>query len=196
MAKNRNPVLLYDRDAYRIPRTALKGRHSAGESFFTAFLQQTAAPEVFALCRDAENVQCFRADVAAQTRALIARPLGRMDIRPLSELGLLHLPYPGIAQEARLRSFLGDQLYALSGVTHTISSRETLTAIADCVTSPVAEFDAGICTSRCVHEALSGVLERTEQDLRQRLGARRFIRPLMPIIPLGIHAGTFAHSGT
>ena len=191
MAAPVNPVLFYHPDGYRVARQDLKGRHSAGESFLTAFLAQSEAAEVFALCGDKEVAQAFTADVAASERKLTAHPLGRMDAAALRQQGLLYLPHPGIAQEARLRSFLGDDAYALSGVTHTISSREILAGIADLVTAPVMPYDAVICTSRSVHDALSGVLTRCEDDLRARLGATHFTRPMMPVIPLGVHADRF-----
>lgn len=191
MAPPTNPALFYHPDGYRVARQDLKGRHSAGESFLTAFLAQSEAAEVFALCGDNDAAQAFKADVAASSRKLTAHPLGRMDTAVLRQQGLLYLPHPGIAQEARLRSFLGDDSYALSGVTHTISSREVLAGVADLVTAPVMPYDAVICTSRSVHDALSGVLARSEEDLRGRLGATRFTRPMMPVIPLGVHADRF-----
>jgi glycosyltransferase involved in cell wall biosynthesis len=186
-----NPVLLYNPDGYRVARQDLKGRHSAGESFLTAFLARQEAAEVFALCGDNDAAQAFKADVAASGRELTVHTLGRMDVAALRRQGLLYLPHPGIAQEVRLRSFLGDDAYALSGVTHTISSREILSGIADLAAAPTMPYDAVICTSRCVHDALSGVLAHSEEDLRARLGATRFTRPLMPVIPLGVHADRF-----
>lgn len=191
MARPVNPVLFYNPDGYRVTRTDLKGRHSAGEAFLTAFLALNEAAEVFALCGDKDAAQAFKADVAASGRKLTAHTLGRMDVAALRRQGMLYLPHPNIAQETRLRSFLGDDGYALSGVTHTISSREILSGIADLAAAPAMPFDAVICTSRCVHDALSGVLARSEEDLRARLGATRFTRPLMPVIPLGVHADRF-----
>jgi glycosyltransferase involved in cell wall biosynthesis len=191
-----NPVLFYHPDGYRVARHDLKGRHSAGESFLTAFLAQTQAPDVFGLCGDSESAKSFTADVAAGGRALTARPIGRLDVAALRQQALLYHPTPGIAQEARIRSFLGDDAYALSGVTHTISSREVLSGVADMLTAPVMPYDALICTSRCVYDALSGVLSRAEEDLRRRLAASKFIRPQMPIIPLGVHADRFKRDHT
>ena len=105
---------------------------------------------------------------------------------------MLNLPFPGLADEAALRSLLGDSAYALCGVTHTISSREVLNAVAAMATAPVMPWDALICTSRAVHAALCRVLDWTEENLRARLGATRFVRPMMPVIPLGVHAARFS----
>jgi starch synthase len=191
MIQQPNPVLLYHPDGYRVARKDLKGRHSAGESFLTAFLEHAAGPEVYALCIGNEGVEDFEQSVKASGRPLTARAVGRGEPEVLRRQGLLNLPYPGISEEARIRSFLGDDSYALCGVTHTISSREMLDSVADLLVAPVNAWDAVICTSRAVHDALSGLLGRAEDDLRARLGATKFSRPLMPIIPLGVHSQRF-----
>ena len=186
-----NPVLLYHPDGYQVARKDLKGRHSAGESFLTAFLQQAAEPEIYALCVGKDGAELFSQTVKTCGRPLTPRPIGRGDIEVLRRQGVLNLPAPGIAEEAGTRSFVGDDAYALCGVTHTISSREMLDAVAQTAVAPVMPWDALICTSSAVHEALSGVLSGVEEHLRQRLGATRFVRPMMPVVPLGVHASRF-----
>jgi glycosyltransferase involved in cell wall biosynthesis len=105
---------------------------------------------------------------------------------------LLHLPTAGLVEEARLRSFAGDDTYAICGVAHTISSRAVIDTVAQFATTPVQAWDALICPSRAVHSVLSGILANTEEQLRSRLGATTFTRPLMPVIPAGIHARRFS----
>lgn len=192
-----NPVLFYHPDGYQVARQDLKGRHSAGESFLTAFLQQAEEMEVFALCAGKDGPAAFTQAVKEAARPpgspLTARPLNRGDVEVLRRQGVLNLPAPGLDSEAETRAFLGDDAYAVCGVTHTISSREMLDSVARMATSPVQPWDALICTSMAVHEALCGVLDGVEQHLGRRLGAQRFVRPMMPIVPLGVHAGRFAH---
>jgi starch synthase len=194
MLQQPNPVLLYHPDAYRVARKDLKGRHSAGESFLTAFLAHAPGPEVYALCLGEQGFEDFQQSVKASGRPLTARAVARGETDVLRRQALLNLPHPGIAEEARIRSFLGDDAYALCGVTHTISSRAVLDGVADLLLAPVNPWDAVICTSRAVHEALSGLLNRAEDDLRARLGATKFSRPLMPIIPLGVHSQRFTRN--
>ena len=117
--------------------------------------------------------------------------MARQDVKTLRERSLLHLPTPGLAEEARLRNFLGDDTYAICGVAHTIASRPVIEAVAQCVTAPVQPWDALICPSKATHAVLSGILANTEEQQRSRLGAATFTRPLMPVIPLGIHARRF-----
>ena len=191
MVQQPNPILLYHPDGYRVARKDLKGRHSAGESFLTAFLDHAIGPDVYALCLGQQGFEDFEQSVKASGRPLTARAVRRTDVELLRRQALINLPYPGIAEEARIRSFLADDSYALCGITHTISSREVLDGVVDLLRAPVNEWDAVICTSRAVHDALSGVLSRAEDDLRARLGATKFTRPLMPIIPLGVHSQRF-----
>ena len=191
MAEAVDPILLYHPDAYRVDRNDVKGRRSAGDSFLGAFLAQASGPDVYALCENRQHFQAFSATVAGVGRKLAARPVFRRDVATLRARPLVHLPHPALSREARVRSFLGDDAYALSGVTHTIASRRVLDDVADFVVAPTMSWDALICTSRAVHAAVSIVLKGVEEDLRSRLGATRFTRPLLPIIPLGIHTSRF-----
>jgi starch synthase len=186
-----NPILFYHPDGYRVARPDLKGRHSAGESFLAAFLALTPHDEVFALTGNADHFREFDAVVAQCGRPLAARHVSPLDLTVLRERGLLYLPGPDIAVHARARSYLGDSAYALCGVTHTISSQAIVGAIADLVAAPVMPYDAIILTSRAVAQAVSVMLQSTEERLRERLGATRFTRPLLPVIPLGVHAERF-----
>jgi starch synthase len=191
MTERPNPILLYHPDGYRVARDDLKGRHSAGESFLTAFVDHAPGPDVFALCGNKEGAEEFQRTIKQQKPSLAPRIVTRADSAALRRQGLMFQPQPDIAEEARLRGFLGDDAYAICGVTHTISSRHALDAVADIPVAPTQPWDALICTSTSVHDALAGVLDTIEEDLRARLGAREFRRPLMPIIPLGVHASRF-----
>ena len=68
----------------------------------------------------------FAQAVKACGRQLTPRPLGRADVQALRRQGVLNLPAPGLDGESETRAFLGDDAYAICGVTHTISSREML----------------------------------------------------------------------
>ena len=187
-----DPILLYHPDAYRVDRKDIKGRRSAGDSFLRAFLAQVSGPDVYALCQSRQHFKAFSETVAGVGRKLAAKPVFRRDIATLRARSLVHLPHPALSSEARVRSFLGDDAYAMTGVTHTIASRSVLDDIADFVVAPTMSWDALICTSRAVHAAVSNVLKCVEDDLRGRLGATRFTRPLLPVIPLGIHTNQFS----
>ena len=65
-----NPVLFYYPDGYRVLRSDLKGRDSAGESFLSAFITQAVHSEVYALCGNAEEFREFAAAVSESRRSL------------------------------------------------------------------------------------------------------------------------------
>jgi starch synthase len=191
------PILAYHPDAYEVARDDLKGRHSAAESFLSAFLAATRSPEVLAVTGTDEHFRTFEKTVADAKRPLLsARRVIRQDLKTLRERSLLYLPTPGLAEEARLRSFLGDDTYAICGIAHTISSRVVIDTVTQFATTPVQSWDALICPSQAIHSALSGILANIEEQLRSRLGANTFTRPLMPIIPPGIHARRFTRIGS
>nr|WP_246717672.1 glycosyltransferase family 4 protein [Microvirga flocculans] len=58
--------------------------------------------------------------------------------------------------------------------------------ITDLPTAPIQPWDAIICTSRASREVIQTLFARQEEYLSSRLGAGRFIRPQLPVIPLGV----------
>ena len=132
-----NPILFYHPDGYGMARKDIKGRHSAGEGFLSAFLAQTPHTEVHALCSEADHFKSFAQVVADSGRRLQARHVARADIAAMQRQGMINLPDPMIGQEAIYRGFAGETSYAISGVTHTISSRAILEAIAGLCVAPL-----------------------------------------------------------
>ncbi len=110
----------------------------------------------------------------------------------LTEVGGLMLCDPNLVDNARARSFVGARAYALTGLTHTMADFVVMAMIADLATAPVQPWDALICTSRAVAAMVKELLQVEEARLAERLGATRFPRPLLPVIPLGIDAARFA----
>jgi len=109
----------------------------------------------------------------------------------LAEVGGLALSDPNLPAFARQRSFIGHQAYALMGLTHTLADFSAMTMITDMATAPVQSWDALVCTSRVTAAAVDEMLQAEEARLTERLGAMRFSRPLLPVIPLGVDTGRF-----
>jgi hypothetical protein len=138
MTATPNPVRFYHPDAYATAREDLKGRHAAVESFLEALLQQAEKPDVYALCRADNHFAAFADTVRTCGRPLTVRRIARSDVDGLRARGLVHLPIPGVAEETRLRGFLGADAYVVCGVTHIIASCAVLDSIADPCVAPVA----------------------------------------------------------
>jgi alpha-maltose-1-phosphate synthase len=189
-----SPVVLYHPGAHRLDRRQLYGRHSAGENFLTAFLEQTEGPDVFALCESRAHFAAFTRAVAASGRHdLVPRHVRRTDIQTLGSRGLVHIPDPDIADEARIRNFLRDDLYSVCGLHHSLPSYDIIEGIQAMCVAPVMPWDALICTSRASHAVIRRIIDNAEDNLRRRLGARRFHRPMTPVIPLAVHTRRFQH---
>ena len=89
----------------------------------------------------------------------------------------------------------GDGAFSLVGIVHTLCSRQVQWGLGQFSTSPVRPWDALICTSKASKAVVEGFLERQEDWLKQRLGAREFERTNLPVIPLGLHAEAWAPPG-
>ena len=69
-----------------------------------------------------------------------------------------------------------------------------MSALSGLLTLPVRPWDALICTSKAVRDAVSVILGKQAEYLRWRLGAHRFEPPQLPIIALGVHPQDFEFS--
>nr|WP_246718634.1 glycosyltransferase family 4 protein [Microvirga terrestris] len=60
------------------------------------------------------------------------------------------------------------------------------------LTAAVQPWDAIICTSTASRAVIETLFARQEDHLSRRLGASRFVRPQLPVIPLGVNCETQA----
>jgi glycosyltransferase involved in cell wall biosynthesis len=67
-------------------------------------------------------------------------------------------------------------------------------ALANLITAPVQPWDAVICTSTAVKNNVERLLQAQVNYLQERLGIGKLILPMVPVIPLGIHAQDFVFS--
>lgn len=174
------------------------GRHMAGVTFLKAFLprwqQRTPAPLPISV-DNRQHADAFLRSAAAMGCRPEADVILRGQRSRLAQVGTLHLPGPGLGEEAWRRSFHGAASWSLTGLTHTTASARVMEAIADFLTAPVQPWDALICTSTAVKEQVERQLEASAEHLRRRLGAQRFVLPSLPVIPLGVIGDDEAFSG-
>ena len=64
--------------------------------------------------------------------------------------------------------------------------------LAAMATAPVREFDALVCSSRAAKAVVERVFEAEEARLRRDVGASCFVRPQLPVIPLGVDLAEFS----
>lgn len=190
-----SPTALYIHpDAYRLPEQRLMGRQMAGNSFLRAFLprhQERHGDPLPILVETKGHADDFLRWAVENGCRPEAQVIGRDRLQTLGEVGCLHLPGPGLGEEAWRRSFYGADRWSLTGITHTTCSDRVMEALTDFLTAPVQPWDALICTSSAVKGHVEQQLTAAADHLRHRLGAQRIVLPQLPVIPLGVICADF-----
>jgi glycosyltransferase involved in cell wall biosynthesis len=103
--------------------------------------------------------------------------------------GVLFRGQPDLAELAWVRRrTMGDRAYSMVGLIHTIAPPAMREMIASSVVAPVQDWDAVICTSPSVREAMVKMFDDYGDYLGDRFGGPRRPRPRLPMIPLGVNA--------
>jgi glycosyltransferase involved in cell wall biosynthesis len=85
-----------------------------------------------------------------------------------------------------------DRAYSLIGLVHTLAPPAIRELISEALVSPVQPWDALICTSPSVRQALSQMFEEYGDFLGERMRGIRPPQPQLPIVPLGVDGQAFA----
>ena len=177
------------RQAYSLDPNKPLGRQSAGAGLLEAYLRfcnQQRHQIVIAQESDGPwfHKEALRFNPNAETA------IHRLDRwgDAAANAGSVLLPGPGLDEWAWKRMLWSDDAFSLVGLVHTLSSRSVQWGLGQFATAPVRPWDALICTSTAARSVVEGCFDRQEEWLRQRIGAQRFERPQLPVIPLGIHA--------
>ncbi|MBX3482746.1 glycosyltransferase family 4 protein [Phenylobacterium sp.] len=190
-----NAAIYLHPNAFDTSGEALLGRHSAGESFLRGFVRH-ADVDRFHFWNAAGRPQA-ELDALVQRIEAPGRPInwiGQTARGRLAEAGALNYPSPGIDAEAWRRRAIGQQLYALTGITHTTATGRTMRIIGDLLTAPLRDYDALICTSSAVRGAVETQLQMVREHLAELHGPRRSPELQRVTIPLGVNCGDFQTS--
>lgn len=108
--------------------------------------------------------------------------------------GALLRGQPELAELAWLRRRqVGDRGYSLLGLVHTIAPPYMRQVIANTVVAPLHPWDAVICTSPSVRDAVAQMLDAWGDHLAERTGGTTPPpRPSLPVVPLGVDGPAFA----
>jgi len=201
-------ALYFDPDAYTEAHArsgaatgpaGLMGRQVAGKEFLDAYLTHARADTLTAVVRDRDRgdvlTQICRAhpSSASRPRRLITIP--EADFLPAvagaePPADVLHIPCPPDARFAWARQATGAR-FALSGITHTLSTAGVARALCDLVTAPFEPFDVLICTSRAALAVVRAVTGSFADYLADRFGGRPELRTRLEVIPLGVNPDRF-----
>lgn len=192
------PALFLSADAIDLGSKQLMGRQSAGFGFLRGFIDRSLSRDAQALsivCQGGDSSGSLRRRLAAAGWARSVKTLPAEQMSRWSDIGVLHYPAPFSDELGFRRTRLpwGYASFAFSGITHTISSRAVMRQIAAYVHGPFASHDALICTSQSVRHAVESIWREQTEHLSWRLGQTIAPSlPMLPVIPLGIHADDFA----
>ena len=188
-----NCALLYHPDGYRIDRSAVRGRQSAGAGFVRGFIEHGGTDRLVVLGPSREHFEDFRAlarRLDPGKRPIVwARPLDR---RTLRAAGTVFVPGPGLEREAWNRRFGSERDYSLCGVTHTVATNRVASALGRYLVAPTQPWDALVCTSVAVRDAVERILAGHARYLERRGGGGRLRSPVrLPVIPLGVDCDAY-----
>lgn len=186
------PAVFYHPDGYSTDNTRVMGRRVAGRDFLRAHFEAAAGvPRLTCHAATRELAAAFARDGRANGYTGKTRLVALDQVEHLASDAVLYVPDPSIGRHAAYRERCGRAAYSLSGVIHTLASGPTLDLVAGLVTDPIAPWDALVCTSHAGRSVVVNLLEATEAWLAERVGATRFVRPELPVIPLGVHTDDY-----
>ena len=187
-------AIYYSKNAFRVDKSKTLGRQVAGNDFLQAYCKYNNDPKYWIYAKTKEEAIDFSDFVKNEGINKDIKFINFENTLGLKEAGLLFFPGPEISNLSRNRSFFSTDSWSICGVTHTTSSSRVMKSIESTVTSPLEPWDALICTSQAVKSNVIKIIEITENNLRKRLNAKTFIRPQMPVIPLGIDTIKYNYS--
>jgi len=186
-----NAAIHYVPAGYDTKGPKLMGRMAAGEGFLDAWLRHAGVERFYCYAAGHKDAEQF---AALARSANIATPIEWLPWaapQAIGKPGALYLPDPSLHAHAWRRRAGDQRAYSLTGITHTTASAGAMDMIAELPLAPIQDWDAVICTSRAVKAMVETLLGEQEAYLADRLGAGRFPRPQLPVIPLGVDCTKF-----
>jgi glycosyltransferase involved in cell wall biosynthesis len=196
-----NAAILFEPTAYDGNQKQLKGRHVAGASFLDGFVRYADVDEFVGVTFNRGGLGAFGDKIAAIQETFDvaprrpARAMALNQIEQMAKVGTVYTPDPMLDRFVWNRRFVGQRAYSVCGITHTVSSKSVMQALADYLTAPVQPWDALICTSTAVRDVVQGVHQEYGEYLEARIGARPPQPIRLPVIPLGLDVETFVVRG-
>ncbi len=189
-------AVYYHNDAFIPSNGKLMGRHAAGSAFLRAIAKENYS-EVGALVRnkvDQQNfINLFKSFLINDQK--VDLKLFPWNLPYLSqEFGGIFIGDPSLGNYSILRSNFQHSQYSIVGITHTTMSKGIMDFIGDIIVKPVKEWDALICTSKCVKNSVDTLLSEYKNIISDRLEISNVTLPELPIIPLGVHSEDFNFS--
>jgi glycosyltransferase involved in cell wall biosynthesis len=187
-----NAAIWFSPDGFDPASKGINGRRVAGESFLRGFFRHAGVDEYVSLAHESRDHVAF-AEFAAATGVTVptrAVPLAQPQL--MAPVEVMFYAAPTNPVECWRRAPYGPAAWAICGITHTTATQNVMKSVFDLRSAPQMPWDAIICTSDAVQTSLRTLMELAEGHLADRFpGAVLPARPLLPVIPLGIHCDDF-----
>ncbi len=181
-----NAAIRFHTSAIRREDGRLMGLHSANEGFIRAFARHAGLDLFHCLVEGREHAEEFTRLVKAERPAAKVHGIDGRSLRGLADPGCVSWMDPSIGKILWRRRSLGPRLFSVCGLTHTISSANTMEGLAQLLLSPMQPWDALVCTSEAVRRSVETQRLALQDYLRVRLGAAEVKAMNVAVIPLGV----------
>ncbi len=190
-APNRNAAIFYAQDGFDPKAKGINGRRVAGDSFLRGFLRHADVDEVVLMSKEVAEIEPVKVLAQELRPGLATRHVPMRAPNALAPVGTFFYPSPNYTTDAWRRAPYGTGSWSICGITHTTSTTAVMRGFFDLRFAPVMDWDAVICTSRAVQSAVQVQFDLTDQHVRAHFGANPPPRPMLPVIPLGVHCEDF-----
>jgi len=188
-----NAIVYYQSLDYSTSAKKLMGRNAASEAFLKAWMNHAPFDEIVGMVKSEKDARSFVHFFKTHKQWIDrnVKVCGVLDFAQLKQSGCLYVPDPNLILFANQRSRVGRYHYSLCGITHTIASIPTMEMIASYLSAPIYPWDALICTSKVVQDAVMQLFKRNIEFLSERFGTKlRLALPQLPVLPLGVELDT------
>ncbi|MDZ4395759.1 MAG: glycosyltransferase family 4 protein [Cypionkella sp.] len=188
----RNAAIWYAQDGFDPTAKGINGRRVAGESFLKGFLRHADVDEFVLLSHGAGEIEPVKALAAELRPGKAVRHAPLLQPNTIAPVQTVFFPSPNYIQESWRRAAYGTGAWSICGITHTTSTHAVMQGFFDLRMAPVTGWDAVICTSQSVLSSVSYQMDRIDEHIRSHMKAVPPPRPMLPVIPLGVHCADFA----
>ena len=186
-----NAAIFYASDGYRPGDKGINGRRVAGESFLKGYVRHAEVDEFVILTKSNPEAAEVRELIAQNRPGKGLRAVGLLRPGQIAPCEVLYYPAANIGPESWRRADSGTNAWAICGLTHTTSTQGIMNGLFDLRMAPVMAWDAVICTSNAVQKSVLTQVELIDSHIRHRFRTEPPVRPLFPVIPLGVHTEDF-----
>ncbi|KZR79893.1 GDP-mannose-dependent alpha-(1-2)-phosphatidylinositol mannosyltransferase [Prochlorococcus marinus str. MIT 1342] len=199
MSRTYPAALFLPGDAFDTDRNQVMGRRVAGSGFVHGIASSLINEELTVIVSDRNDFAKLRDQLqpCLESGSNVRLQLG-LSNSSITNSGCVHLPDPGLAHWSWLRAGRSSDNFSITGVTHTLCSRNVMSNLEQLITAPLEEWDALVCTSQAalgvVQEAMDCQREKLSRRFRQSLPFPK--GPQLPVIPLAIDPTPYQWRGS